>query len=87
VPDSNARRLLVLDFVGSCAAVEHTSVFVFRCWCWRVVVSQSIPLGTLLWVEVIFVVECDAFCDPFYAVFKWFAAESWFILVKYTLYY
>jgi hypothetical protein len=51
------------------------------------VVSQSIPLGTLLWVEVIFVVECDAFCDPFYAVFKWFAAESWFILVKYTLYY
>lgn len=38
-------------------------------------VPEPVPLGGLLWVEVVLVVESDALDDPFDTVLEWFAAE------------
>ena len=41
-------------------------------------VPEAVPLGGLLWVEVVLVVESDALGDPFDAVLEWFASKPWF---------
>jgi hypothetical protein len=43
------------------------------------VVPKAVPLGRLLWVEVVLVVEGDTLGDPFNSVLEWLAAEPWFL--------
>lgn len=40
--------------------------------------SEAVPLGGLLWVEVVLVVESDALSEPFDAVLEWSAPKPWF---------
>ena len=42
-------------------------------------VPEAVPLGGLLWVEVVLVIESDTLSDPFDTVLEWFATESWFL--------
>lgn len=73
--DSGGRG--VEDLGGGGAAVEDPAVRVVGGWSRGVVVSQTVPLGGLLRVEVVFVVEGVAFGDPFYVVGEGFAAEAY----------
>ena len=40
-------------------------------------VPEAVPLGGLLWVEVVLVVESDALGNPLDTVLEWSATETW----------
>ena len=73
VPDADAGGGRVQDFSGRGASVEDALV---GSWARRVVVAETIPLGGLLGVKMVFIVESNAVSNPSDAVFEGFASEA-----------
>ena len=73
--DADPVRIRVLDLLRGRPAVEQPPVLVLGRRRGCVVVPEPVPLGRLLRVKVVLIVECNRLRDPFDAVFKRFATE------------